>query len=58
MLISNSLMPATKMLPKKSKAKNHEKLHENENSQNSHSFLAKAFFKHLFKSESRNLKSS
>jgi hypothetical protein len=37
-------MPAFKNAPKKSKAKNHEKKHKNENSQNSHRFLAKAFF--------------
>ena len=32
----------------KLKAKNHEKMHKNENTQNSHSFLALAFFRVLY----------
>jgi hypothetical protein len=38
MLISNSLMPLLKMLLKKVKSKNYEKMRKNENNQNSHSF--------------------
>ncbi len=45
MLISNSLMPAFWNAPNKLKAKNHEKMHKNEKTQNSHSFLALAFFR-------------
>jgi hypothetical protein len=32
----------------KLKAKNHEKMHKNENTQNLHSFLALAFFRGIF----------
>jgi hypothetical protein len=43
----------------KLKAKNHEKMHKNENSQNSHSFWALAFFRGIcFKPASTNLKSA
>jgi hypothetical protein len=46
MLISNLLVPGFQKCPQqKLKAKYHEKMHENENTQNSHSFLALAFFK-------------
>jgi hypothetical protein len=47
MLISNSLMPAFKNAPNKRelKAKNREKMYKNENTQNSHSVLALAFFR-------------
>jgi hypothetical protein len=42
----------------KLKAKNHEKMHKNENTKNLHSFLALVFLGHLFKSASTNLKSA
>jgi hypothetical protein len=38
-------MPAFKSAPKKVKSKNHEKMGKNENTQNSHSFLAIAFIR-------------
>ncbi len=58
MLITNSLMQASKNSQKKLKAKKHENLHKNEESQNLHSFWAIAFKGHWFKSPSRNLKSA
>jgi hypothetical protein len=46
MLISNSLMPAFRRAPKKSqKQKTTKKCTKNENTQNSHSFLALALFR-------------
>jgi hypothetical protein len=51
-------MQASKNSQKKLKAKNHEKLHKNEESQNLHSFWAIAFKGLWFKSPSRNIKSA